>query len=174
MKKFLLLTIFISLVLVGQIWGEMLRIGGGQKQGISFLFFSASGVETYSVTYSGNDSTSGTVPTDDNEYEEGDTVIVLDNTGTLAKTDYVWSGWNTAADGSGTDYAADATFEIGDNDVVLYVRWVSLKPEIELTVPAAPTITMTGATVISETPVSDNIELTVPDVPTVSVSTLVE
>lgn len=75
------------------------------------------------VTYNGNGNTGGTVPTDTNSpYESGDTVTVLDNTGSLAKEGYTFDGWNTAADGSGTSYAAAATFTITAS-TVLYAQW---------------------------------------------------
>ncbi|MBR4564982.1 MAG: InlB B-repeat-containing protein [Paludibacteraceae bacterium] len=82
------------------------------------------GSTTYSVIYDGNGKTSGSVPTDSNSpYEEGDEVTVLGNTGSLAKTGYTFTGWNTAADGSGTDYAAGATFSMGTANVTLYAQW---------------------------------------------------
>lgn len=79
---------------------------------------------TYTVTYNANGATSGTVPTDSNQYENNATVTVLGNTGTLAKTGYVWSGWNTVDDGSGTDIAAGKTFKISDN-TILYAKWTA-------------------------------------------------
>ncbi len=75
-----------------------------------------------SVTYNGNGNTSGSVPTDDNEYESGDEVTVLGNTGELAKTGFIWSGWNTQTDGEGTAYQADDTFEITAS-TTLYAMW---------------------------------------------------
>ena len=57
---------------------------------------------TYTVTYSANGATSGSVPTDSNDYEEGQTVTVLSNTGNLARTGYSFTGWNTTTDGNGT------------------------------------------------------------------------
>ena len=39
-------------------------------------------------------------------YTTGATVTVLGNTGTLVKTGYTFAGWNTAANGTGTAYAA--------------------------------------------------------------------
>jgi hypothetical protein len=57
---------------------------------------------TYSVTYNGNTSTGGSVPTDAGAYANGATVTVRGNSGTLVKTGYTFNGWNTAADGSGT------------------------------------------------------------------------
>jgi hypothetical protein len=56
----------------------------------------------YSVTYDANGSNSGNPPEDSNEYEEGSTVTVLGNTGSLGKTGYTFAGWNTAVDCSGT------------------------------------------------------------------------
>lgn len=78
---------------------------------------------TYSVTYDGNGSTGGTVPADSNDYVLGRTVTVLGNTGNLAKTCYLFSDWNTRADGTGTLYAQDQTFSMGTADVTLYARW---------------------------------------------------
>ena len=77
---------------------------------------------TLSVTYNGNGNTGGTVPTDDNEYESGDEVTVLGNTGELVKTGYIWSGWNTQADGEGTNYSAGDKFNITAS-TTLYAMW---------------------------------------------------
>ncbi|MEI6603703.1 MAG: InlB B-repeat-containing protein [Verrucomicrobiota bacterium] len=80
---------------------------------------------TYSVTYNGNGSDGGSVPTDSNNYLNGATVSVLANTGTLTRTNSVFVGWNTATNGSGTSYAAtgSATFSIGSANVTLYAQW---------------------------------------------------
>ena len=52
----------------------------------------ASGKTKYVVTYAGNSQTSGSVPTDANDYASGDEVTVLGKN-TLAKTDYTFRGW---------------------------------------------------------------------------------
>lgn len=79
---------------------------------------------TYSVTYNGNGKTDGDVPTDSNSpYAKDATVTVLGNTGNLEKTNYTFTGWNTAADGSGTHYDAGATFSMGTSNVTLYAEW---------------------------------------------------
>ncbi len=79
---------------------------------------------TYTVTYDGNGHTGGSVPTDSTVYKENDTVTVLDK-GDLVKTGYTFAGWNTAADGSGTDHAVGSTFIMGAADVTLYAQWAT-------------------------------------------------
>ena len=79
---------------------------------------------TYTVTYSGNGSTSGTAPTDANSYAQGQTVTTHDR-GTLARTGYYFTGWNTQADGNGTAHAAGTTFSMGTANVLLYAQWAA-------------------------------------------------
>jgi len=80
-------------------------------------------VDVYSVTYNGNTPTTGTVPVDTATYLPGATITAKTNSGTLAKTGYSFIGWNTAANGTGTFYAAGATFAAGMTDVTLYAVW---------------------------------------------------
>lgn len=84
--------------------------------------FTTSSCPTYTVTYNGNGNTGGSAPSDSNAYLFGTTVTVLDNTGALVKTGYTFAGWNTTANGSGTAYAAGATFGITEN-TILYAQW---------------------------------------------------
>lgn len=78
---------------------------------------------TFTVTYDGNGKTSGSVPTDATAYKSGATVTVKGNTGSLAKTGYTFGGWNTKANGSGTNYTAGTgTFTITAN-TTLYAKW---------------------------------------------------
>ncbi len=81
---------------------------------------------TYKVTYDGNVNTGGTVPVDENRYLTGASVTVLGNTGSLEKTGYSFVGWNTAANGSGTDRAIGSIFALGSGNVVLYAKWTAL------------------------------------------------
>jgi uncharacterized repeat protein (TIGR02543 family) len=79
---------------------------------------------SFTVTYDSNGSTGGTVPSDTHSpYTAGTPVTVLGNTGSLVKTGYTFASWNTAANGSGTDYVADATFTISTN-TTLYAKWI--------------------------------------------------
>ena len=89
------------------------------------VYQSYADAHTFKVNYDGNGSTSGTVPIDSNVYQQSGKVSVLDNIGSLSKTGYTFSGWNTASDGSGTYYACGATLNIGAASVTLYAKWVA-------------------------------------------------
>jgi uncharacterized repeat protein (TIGR02543 family) len=80
-------------------------------------------VPTYTVAYNANGATGGAVPVDSNKYASGATVTVLGNSGSLVNAGYTFSGWNTLANGSGTAYAAGATFAMGSNNLTLYAQW---------------------------------------------------
>jgi hypothetical protein len=81
------------------------------------------------VIYNGNGATAGTVPVDPSSpYQSGVTVTVFGNAGDLVRihsggTSYRFTGWNTKADGSGTDQAGGSTFTMGTSPVTLYAQW---------------------------------------------------
>jgi len=80
-------------------------------------------INSYALSYDGNSSDGGVVPTDPSSpYDYGATVTVLD-AGTMTRTGYTFSGWNTAANGSGTAYAPAATFAMPDSAVTLFAQW---------------------------------------------------
>jgi len=75
----------------------------------------------YSVTYNGNGNTGGTAPV------EGVTVTVLGQ-GSMVRDKYNFTGWNTAAGGTGTAYVETDTFTMPAANVVLYAQWENLDP----------------------------------------------
>jgi len=77
-----------------------------------------------SVTYNGNGNSSGSLPVDSTAYVLNATVTVLNNSGGLAKSGYLFEGWNTAADGSGISYQPGTTFVI-TAPTTLYAKWVA-------------------------------------------------
>jgi len=84
-------------------------------------------INSYTVTYNGNGNIAGTVPIDPSSpYEYGATVTVLGNTGTLVKIGYTFDGWNTLANGTGTNQAEGSTFTMGASDVTLFAKWTPL------------------------------------------------
>ncbi|CAN5370930.1 hypothetical protein BH11PSE11_BH11PSE11_36100 [soil metagenome] len=101
--------------------GRAQNIGGTTLGGD--LAFTTSACPTYTVTYSGNTNTGGSVPIDASNYLTGATVTVLGNTGTLVKTGNTFAGWNTAANGSGTSRAPGSTFAMGGANIILYAQW---------------------------------------------------
>ncbi len=78
---------------------------------------------TFTLNYDDNGSTGGAAPIDGaSPYVTGTTVTVLSNTGSLVKSGNTFTGWNTAANGSGITYAPGATFAISSN-TTLYAQW---------------------------------------------------
>ena len=86
-------------------------------------------VQTFTVTYNNNGG-SGTMTDSNSPYWIGSTVTTKANTFT-APTGYTFSGWNTAANGSGTSYAAGATFTINAN-TTLYAQWEASGPAVSI------------------------------------------
>ncbi|WP_281184268.1 S8 family serine peptidase [Trichlorobacter lovleyi] len=84
---------------------------------------------TYAVTYSANGATSGTVPAPQIKYHGIDLTLAT-NSGSLTKNGYTFTGWNTAADASGTAYPAAGTYST-DATVTLYAVWT---PTLSVTV----------------------------------------
>ena len=77
----------------------------------------------YTITYDDNvDDETIVVPTDNGSYVIG-TAVSLSNSMPTRTDYYTFAGWNTAADGTGTTYAAGASLTIGTADVILYAQW---------------------------------------------------
>jgi uncharacterized repeat protein (TIGR02543 family) len=83
-------------------------------------------VNSYTVTYNGNNATSGSAPVDGSSPHAYDTVVTVLGPGSLTRTGYAFSGWNTAADATGTAYAPGNTFNMPAADVTLYAYWIKL------------------------------------------------
>jgi len=76
---------------------------------------------TYAVTYYGNSNTGGSVP-DAQTKTHGVNLTLRTNVNTLTRTGYTFAGWNTNSSGTGTDYAAGATYS-GNAALDLYAKW---------------------------------------------------
>ncbi|MFM1785073.1 MAG: hypothetical protein RLZZ108_97 [Actinomycetota bacterium] len=85
-------------------------------------------VTNYTLTYDANNGT-GTVPT----AQTGNGNITLAaNSGNLARSGYTFGGWNTQADGNGTNYNTGATYNLTAN-VTLYAKWTANQAQFTLT-----------------------------------------
>ena len=113
---------------------------------------------TYGVTYSGNTSTGGVIPTDGTSYTSGAIVTVSGNTGSLVKAGFEFNGWCTTqptagAACGGTGQAASSTFTISSN-TTLYAVWTPATQTISYAAgtsgngngPSTPTTALYGST----------------------------
>jgi len=73
----------------------------------------------YSITYVGNGNTGGTVPTG-GTFSSSTTIS---GAGTMVRSGYQFTGWNTNANGSGTTYLA-GTFYSTISNLTLYAQWL--------------------------------------------------
>jgi hypothetical protein len=80
-------------------------------------------ITTYTVTYDPNGANHGSPPTDSNNYHQGDTVTVLNNTGGLKKGPHSFLDWSTASGSGGTTYQGGNTFSMGTANVTLYAHY---------------------------------------------------
>lgn len=86
--------------------------------------FAVAPANTYQVTYAGNGATAGSAPsavTLDNT--SGFDHTVQGNTGALERLGFEFDGWNTFANGAGTDYQAGAVISSISANITLYAQW---------------------------------------------------
>lgn len=79
-------------------------------------------VAVYALLYDANGADSGTVPTPLYKMA-GDSATMAANSGGLSKLGYSFSGWNTASNGTGTDYVVGQAIVMPAADITLYAKW---------------------------------------------------
>lgn len=105
----------------------------------------------FGVHYIPQGAESGVVPLDSSAYRVNQSVKILGNTGNLAKSGYIFSGWGTTADGTGNLYAVGRTFAHPAFEVLLYAVWASSSTmEITGTTICQGTIPPTGRLIIPD------------------------
>ena len=76
------------------------------------------------ITYNGNGQTSATNTVPAATIAKGTAAnTTLANAGTMTRTGYSFGGWNTQADGLGTNYASGLTTYQSAGNVTLYAKW---------------------------------------------------
>ncbi len=110
--------------------------GTGSKYKAGQSFVMGSGNETlyavwtplprYAILYNDNGSDAGSLPVNTTSYLDGETATVLNNTGNLTKAGYAFAGWNTSADGQGTNYTSGSEIQMGAENLTLYANWNQL------------------------------------------------
>lgn len=144
---------------------KLKAVGGANynDSALSSLSTAVTTTSSYTITYSANSADSGTVPASGLYITGASGTLVSANTGSLARVGFTFAGWNTAANGSGTDYAAtgSATYSNTAN-VIMYAKWTALVPTITSFVsttlgttstPYGDTVTITGTNFLGATSV---------------------
>ena len=81
---------------------------------------------TYLISYNGNGATGGSAPDGGTYVTGGSTYTIAANRSGadgFSKTGFTFAGWNTAANGGGTDKLENATGFTTATDVVFYAKW---------------------------------------------------
>ena len=90
------------------------------------LFAIWTAATTYSVTYNANGAAGGSVPVDASTYASGAAATILGNTGNLFKSvSNDFTGWNSAANGTGTTYPPGSSVTMGAANLTLYAQFNS-------------------------------------------------
>ncbi len=76
---------------------------------------------SYTITYSGNVQSSGSVPVATTG-SAGSTITLAANTGNLTKSNYAFNGWNTLSNGLGVNYQAGSAYQL-TSSLTLYAQW---------------------------------------------------
>lgn len=93
---------------------------------VEYTFFVSSPITNYTIFYNGNENSGGTSPSD--QTGNGD-VTLASNSGSLVRDGYVFRGWNTEPDGSGTPYSASDVYNLV-GDITLYADWQLASEEL--------------------------------------------
>jgi uncharacterized repeat protein (TIGR02543 family) len=123
--------------------GTLLSAAGGTyRMGAGAVTLTAQWTAlTYVINYDGASSTGGSTPASGSFTTGGPAYVVAGNSGGLWRNGYSFSGWNTAADGSGTAYSAGVSYALSA-DVTLFAQWTGVptpEPEPDPTPPPSST-----------------------------------
>ena len=108
----------------------MIATGDSNNTGSALSTLSTSFVTNsqYTITYNTTNSTGGTAPAAATFITGSTPYLISANTGNLVRTSFSFSGWNTAADGSGTTYLATGAVTVSPTaNLVLHPKWTALK-----------------------------------------------
>jgi len=105
--------------------GTSRAVGAAFTMGNANVVLYAQWTPALSLTYNGNGSTGGTVPTDSNTYVSGSTPTVLGNSGNLTRTGFGFGLWNTLANGSGANYGPGAVMTAISGNTTLFAKWIA-------------------------------------------------
>jgi uncharacterized repeat protein (TIGR02543 family) len=119
-------------------------VGAGYSSTANLALIAQWTPSSYIVTYNGNGSTGGTAPVS-GTLTTGTTFNASNNTASLIKSGYTFAGWNTSADGLGTNIAEGGVVTTTSN-VTLYAKWTIISPLITFDKGRADSINLPGNT----------------------------
>ena len=87
-------------------------------------------INSYTLTYNSNGSSSGSVPSSQTALYNTD-IQIQNNIGNLVKNEYSFSNWNTDSNGLGTTYFAGSNYKISSFNNILYaiynkINWTKI------------------------------------------------
>lgn len=100
--------------------GGSVAAGGTISNVTSNITLTAKWLAQYTVSYNGNGHNSGTAPATVTVDSGGSTTAAANP---FTKTGSTFTGWNTAANGSGTSYAPGANISNITSNIILYAQW---------------------------------------------------
>jgi len=103
--------------------GSLIGVGGASYSPAANITIYArwTGI-AYTITYYSNGATSGTVPAPGSFTAGGSATTIASNSGTLERTGYTFSNWDTSTAGTGTTFTAGASYSTNAN-LNLYAKW---------------------------------------------------
>ena len=106
--------------------GSLIGVGGASYSPAANITIYArwTGI-AYTITYYSNGATSGTVPAPGSFTAGGSATTIASNTGTLERTGYTFSNWDTSTAGTGTTYTAGTSYSSNAN-LNLYAKWTPI------------------------------------------------
>jgi uncharacterized repeat protein (TIGR02543 family) len=93
---------------------------------------------TYTVSYNANGAT-GSAPANQIKVQN-EALMLASNSGNLAKSGFAFAGWNTVANGTGTDYDPVAQYT-GNASLTLYAKWAAIPTKTLKIMPLGDSIT---------------------------------
>lgn len=116
--------------------------GGTYTPTASVTFNAIWTAKTYTVSYNANLGTGAP----SNQTKTHDVTLTLSSTAptraTVGSTSYAFNGWNTASDGTGTNYSAGGSYT-ANAAVTLYAKWTATTVSTKLGTPTGVTATTT-------------------------------
>lgn len=134
---------------------EFVASGGTYNPSSNMTWGAVWTTKTYTVSYNAN---GGTGAPSSQTKTHGVTLTLSSTTptrATVGSTSYTFNGWNTAADGTGTNYSAGGSYT-ANAAVTLYAKWTATTVSTKLNTPTglSATTTRTDGINISWNPVS--------------------